>query len=239
MAKRTKKGSAKSIMEYYANYGHIPKDYMERLAWLYQEENYTKEDLEDLLTMVEELKNVDWNEVHYIFYMDPEGAPRPRRNPKTFVFYVSGASYNHKIFEAFAEAHSNMECVISTPCIMETRTYTKIPKGMHKLEKMAAELELIHNVNAPDWDNLGKSYCDMVQEVVVSNDSIVVRGAVEKFYSVLPRIEVDVKFMTKYDCAYNKRTVENRKSFKLNPKTIKDLPYIIGGRRKKKNGNTI
>lgn len=236
MAKRAKKGSAQSIMEYNAQYGLIPKDYMERLAWLYREENYTKEDLMELMGMVDELKNVDWNEVTYVFYMDPNATPRPRLNPKTFTFFVAGAVYNRKIFEAFSEAHSEMECVISTPCIMETKTYTKIPNGMNKIEKMAAELELLHNVNAPDWDNLGKSYCDMVQDVLVSNDSIVVRGAVEKFYSVLPRIEVRVKFMTKYDCAYNKRTVESRKSFKNNPKTIKDLPYIIGGRRKKKNG---
>ena len=224
------KGTSKSIMEYNASYGNIPKDYMERLAWLYREEQYTREDLARLMTMVDELKNVDWNEVTYIFYMDPQATPRPRLNPKTYTFYVPGAYYNRQIFEKFADAHSNMECVISTPCIMDTKTYTKTPAGMSRIEKMAAELELLHNVNAPDWDNLGKSYCDMVQSVLVSNDSIVVRGAVEKFYSVLPRIEVTVRFMTKYDCAYNKRRVENRKSFKENPKVLTDIPYIIGRR---------
>lgn len=230
------KHTQQSIMEYNANYGVIPKDYMERLAWLYKEEQFTRGDLEQLLEMVDDLKSVEWSEVLYIFYMDPNATPRPRINTKTHTFYVPGAIYNKKIFENFSKAHSGMECVISTPCIMETKTFTKVPNGMSKIEKMAAELELLHNVNAPDWDNLGKSYCDMVQDVLVSNDSIVVRGAVEKFYSILPRVEVTVKFMTKYDCAYNKRAVENRKSFKENPKVIRDIPYIIG--RKKKNGNT-
>lgn len=101
------------------------------------------------------------------------------------------------------------------------------PKGMNAVEKIAAELELIHNINAPDWDNLGKSYCDMVQDIIVSNDSLVFKGNVEKYYSVLPRIEVTLKFMLSYDCRYNKRTVESRKSFKENDRTIKDLDYII------------
>ena len=94
---------------------------------------------------------------------------------------------------------------------------------------------MLHNVNAPDWDNLGKSYCDMVQGALVSNDSIVVKGAVEKFYSVLPRVEVNVRFMTKYDCRFNKSSVERRKSFKENPKTVKDIPYVIGNRKKRRS----
>lgn len=230
------KQTAKSIMEYQSAYSHIPKDYMERLTWLYREEQYTRKDLEQLMAMIDELGEVNWSEVTYIFYMDPNATPRPKLNTKTFTFYVPGAYYNKQIFERFSEAHSQMECVISTPCIMETKTYTKMPSGMSKIEKIAAELELIHNVNAPDWDNLGKSYSDMVQDVLVSNDSIVVRGAVEKFYSVLPRIEVNVRFMTKYDCAYNKRKVESRKSFKENPKVLRDLPYVIG--RRQTDGNS-
>ena len=101
------------------------------------------------------------------------------------------------------------------------------PTGMSKQEKILAEMELVHNVNAPDWDNLGKTYSDMVQDVLISNDSLVFRGSVKKCYSVLPRIEVKLRFMTTYDCKYNKRTVEKRKSFYENDKTIKDLGYII------------
>jgi Holliday junction resolvase RusA-like endonuclease len=159
--------------------------------------------------------------------MTPKPTPRPRQAPNTFHFYVSGAKMNHEIFENFVEQHSEMECVISTPCILETKVYIQTPKGMSVEEKIAAELEVIHNINAPDWDNLGKTYSDMVQDVLVSNDSIVFRGCVQKFYSILPRIEVNVKFMTAYDCKYNKRSVENRKSFQENDKTMKDLDYII------------
>lgn len=230
---RQRKSPKQTILEYNAAYNHIPKDYMDRLAWLYREENFTKDDLEILMSYVDDLAAVEWGEATYIFYMDPHASPRPRLNPNTFTFYVGGAFYNKNIFTKFMELHSNSEVVISTPCFMETKAYTKTPSNMSKIEKMAAELEMIYNVNAPDWDNLGKSYCDMVQGAVVSNDSVVVKGEVQKFYSILPRVEVNVKFMTKYDCRFNKSSVEKRKSFKENPKTKKDIPYVIGGRKRR------
>lgn len=76
-------------------------------------------------------------------------------------------------------------------------------------------------------DNLGKGYSDMIQDVLISNDSLVFRGCVQKYYSVLPRVEVTVRFMKVYDCKYNKRTIEKRKSFIENERTIKGLDYII------------
>ena len=215
------------VKEYHSAYDHIPKDYMERLAYLYKECKFTKEDLNYLFEQVDRLSEVEWNSVTYIFYMDPKASPRPRLNPNTFSFYVAGAKFNKEIFDEFKEEHSNMEIVIATPCELETKVYIKTPNSMSPREKLAAELELIHHVNKPDWDNLGKSYSDMVQETLVSDDSIVTRGEVQKFYSILPRIEVTVRFMKKYDCKYNKRVIESRKSFKENPKVLHDVPYIL------------
>ena len=222
-----KANSIQAALEYHEKYGSIPKDYMDRLSWLYQEVGFRESHLTDLLEKINELTNVQWNEIHYIFYMTPRPTPRPKLSRNTFVFYVSGAKMNKQIFENFVEQHSDMEVVISTPCSFDTNVYIETPKGMTIEEKVAAELGIIHNINAPDWDNLGKTYSDMVQDVLVSNDSLVYKATVQKFYYVLPRIEVNVRFMTIYDCKYNKRTVEGRKSFKENPKTMKDLDYII------------
>lgn len=215
------------VKEYHTNYDLIPKDYMERLSYLYNECKFTKEDMNYLFDKIEELAKVEWNWVKYIFYMDPKASPRPRLNPNTFSFYVAGAKFNKQIFDEFKDAHSNMEMVISTPCYLETKVYFKTPSSMSAREKIAAELELIHHVNKPDWDNLGKSYCDMVQDTLVSDDSIVSRGEVQKFYSILPRIEVTIHFMKKYDCKYNKRTIEHRKSFQDNPQVLHGIPYIL------------
>lgn len=219
--------SKKEVIEYNEKFKDVPKDYMERLAYLYRIYPFTQKDLNGLLEKMKALKEVNWESVTYIFYMNPKGSHRPRLNTRTFTFYVKDAKNYKKFFDEFQEAHSEMNTVISTPCFLTTKVYMETPSSMTAQEKLAAELELIHHLNSPDWDNLGKSYCDMVQKTLVSNDSIVCKGSVEKFYSILPRIEVTIEYMTSYDCKYNKRTVENRKSFKENPLTVKDIDYII------------
>lgn len=219
--------SKKDIQEYHEKFDHIPKDYMERLAYLYRLKPYTKDNLNSLLDKIDRLAEVEWDELTYIFYMNPKSTPRAKLNTKTFTFYVKDAKNYKAVFDDFKEKHSNMECVISTPTIITTKMYFETPKSMSIEEMMAAELELIHHVNNPDWDNCGKTYCDMVQKTLVSNDSIVCKGSVEKFYSILPRIEINLRFMTKYDCKYNKRSVEGRKSFKENPLTLDGIDYII------------
>lgn len=217
----------KAIQQYHENFSNIPKDYMERLAYLYRVYPYTKETLNRLLSKIDDLKTVQWDYIKYIFYMDPRSTPRAKLNTKTFTFYVKDAKNYKEIFDEFKEHSSQMDCVISTPCFLETKVYMETPSGMSLEEKMAAELELIHHVNAPDWDNVGKTYSDMVQKTLVSNDSIICKGSVEKFYSILPRIEVTLRYMKSYDCKYNKRRIESRKSFKENNMTLKDIDYII------------
>ena len=224
--------SNKEIQEYHDKYDDIPKDWLERLSYLYRLKPYSREILNELIEEIDSLKETEWDEITYIFYMDPRSTPRPKLNRKTFTFYVKNAKNHKQIFDEFIEFHSELNIVISTPTILTTKVYTETPKSMTMKEMMAAELELIHNVNSPDWDNIGKTYCDMIQDTLISNDSIVIKGSVEKIYSILQRIEVNVKFMKKYDCKYNKSSVERRKSFKENPLTVEGLDCIIGGKRK-------
>ncbi|MCM1218692.1 MAG: RusA family crossover junction endodeoxyribonuclease [Lachnospiraceae bacterium] len=219
--------SKKKVNEYVDLYGAIPKDFEERLKWLFNEIAFTNRDVETLFSKIDSLINAEWETLTYIFYMEPSYSARPRSNRNTFTFYVPESHDAQAMFSEFMDLHANMKEVISTPCILETHAYTKTPVGMSRVEHLAAELELIRNLNSPDWDNIGKLYCDMVQNALISNDSIVFRGAVEKFYSVLPRVEIIVRYMKKYDCRYNKRSIEKRKSFQENPKTKKDIDYII------------
>lgn len=217
----------KNAQEYNKKIEGIPKDYMDRLAYIYKAYGFKKADIDDLMSKIDKLQTEEWNKITYIFYMDPHTSPRPRYKPNTKHFYVKNAKDHKQLFDDFQEAHSNTECVISTPCMIDVRAYKRTPSNMNIKEKMAAELELIHCLESPDWDNLGKTYSDMVQKTLVSDDSIVCRGMVEKFYSIIPRVEVDIYYMKSYDCLHNKRRIEKRKSFYENPLTIKDIAYII------------
>lgn len=215
------------VEHYQERFSQVPKDYMERLVYLYKKYPFKEKNMKHLLELVEQLESTSWSTITYIFYMTPATANRPRLNPGTFIFYVPDAKNHKAMFDRFKEYHSEMQYVISTPTILTTKVYTETPAGMNIEEKMACELELIHNMNAPDWDNIGKCYCDMIQETLISNDSIVIKGSVEKLYSCLPRVEVTINYMDRYDCKYNKRTVEKRKSFYENPKRMDDLSSIL------------
>ena len=111
------------ILEYHEKYSCIPKDYMERLAYLYRAYPYKKSDLESLIRKIDRLANVAWDSITYIFYMNPKSSPRPRLNTKTFTFYVKDAKNFKQVFDEFKESHSDMDCVISTPCMIETKSY--------------------------------------------------------------------------------------------------------------------
>lgn len=223
----------KEITQYQEKFKHIPKDYLERIKLLCNEDKNLNDHLDKLFSKVEELIIGNWEEINYIFYMIPKSTPRPRaryvnnENTRNKIFYVSNAKDTKSIFDEFMMRHSKLPYVISTPCQMYTKLYLPKTSTMTKLEELAAELELIHCLTTPDWDNLGKTYSDMIRHTLIQDDSILCKVCIEKFYSNLPRIEIKLKFMKDYDCRYNKMKVETRKSFKENPRTIKSLGYII------------
>ena len=65
-------------------------------------------------------------------------------------------------------------------------------------------------MSKPDWDNVGKAYCDMIQDILIYDDSLVVEGVSKKFYSVKPRIEITIEYMEDYDCEFNKKKITKK-----------------------------
>lgn len=112
--------------------------------------------------------------------------------------------------------------LISTPCIIEFDAYYKTPSSFSITDKFMAELGLIDPITKPDWDNIGKKYSDMYNHNVWLDDSLVKKGTVEKFYSILPRVEIRLKYL---NCVFNKyqyNMITNRKDFEDN----NSLKYI-------------
>ena len=110
--------------------------------------------------------------------------------------------------------------MIATPCKFYADIYFPTPKGMTKEEKLRSELKLIHHVSKPDWDNLGKTYSDMVQNTIILDDSLIIEGKVTKYYSIKPRIEITILFADRYDCKFNEKSIKNRKIYKDNIERI-------------------
>lgn len=198
----------KKIIEYENKYGNIPKTFNDRFISLINTLNITKKDFNKLKKSIHDILSIKQNEINFIFYFIPQATPRPRYSRFSKVFYVKNALNYNEVFGDFVKSCEEINCKIITPCTFECRTYMPIPEQMNKVEKLLAELSLIPNISKPDWDNLGKTYSDMVQKHLILDDSLIYKGTTEKAYSSKPRIEITIKYLNEFDSKYNERKVK-------------------------------
>ena len=189
--------------EYQKLYGNIPSDPIERISPLLTKNlSRVKTTLQDEIKRISSIK---WNQIHFTIFLVPKATPRPRSSGKGF-FYVKGANDNKAFFKKYAKEKDIT--LITTPTKFVCRCYLPIPKSMNSLEKILAELGFIYPTSKPDADNLVKTYCDMIQDTILYDDSLVVKMVSEKYYSTKPRIEIDISFMEDYDSQFNKKKIE-------------------------------
>lgn len=199
----------KKTKTYEEKYNDIPKTTLERASSLFSKSNLRDSDIEKLKQRIQDIKNIEYDEISLVFYMLPKATPRPRLSRFTNTFYVKGAMDNSNLFKEFVESSPELNFKIGTPCEFYCKTFFPIPSNFNKIETILAELGLIKNISKPDWDNLGKTYSDMIQKHLLLDDSLIYHGSVIKSYSIKPRIEVRVRFMKDHDSSYNENKVKN------------------------------
>lgn len=236
--------------EYQSNYSNIPLNYDERLSYMIDRYHLTDKKMIDIL-------NKRYNILSNLFYYDcqvvqlfeePEGSARPRfriinkrnfsieaRTSQFIQVYTPNAQDDHNYMRKLTNSELvELDGLISTPCIIEYNAYYKTPSSFNISDIFLAEIGLIRPViNKPDWDNIGKKYCDMYNHNIWLDDSQVISGTVNKFYSILPRIEIKLKYL---NCVYNKyqyNSIINRKDYEKNY----HLEYLDNEGRIINNGN--
>lgn len=195
----------KEEKEYIEKFGEIPNDYISRVSELLR--GNFKRYRGSIINEMNRILNIKWNTIHIIIYLTPKATPRPRYSGQSKIFYVKGASDNRKRFKKFME-RENLP-LIFTPIRFKCISYFPIPSSMNKLEKVFAEMGLIQPISKPDWDNLGKTYSDMIQEELVLDDALIVDGESKKMYSSKPRIELTISYMDEFDSQFNKNKIES------------------------------
>lgn len=83
------------------------------------------------------------------------------------------------------------------------KAYFRIPKTTPNWQKPYMEQGIIRPLKKPDWDNIGKIVTDALNEFAFHDDVQFIEGAVEKFYSNDPRIEI---YLTELPYVSNKLT---------------------------------
>lgn len=196
----------KEEKEYNENYGHIKDNYIARLDAVLKSVNLTK--CKSLFSdEINRILNIKWHTLSYTIYVLPKATPRPRLG-KGGIFYVKGSKNNKKIIEnALKEQDINL---IKTSVKFNCVTYYPIPKSMNAMEKILAELGFIRPMSKPDWDNVGKTYCDMIISYLIYDDSQIIEGSSTKYYSSKPRVEIELSYMDDFDSNFNRKKFEKK-----------------------------
>ena len=225
--------------EYKRKYEEIPLDINERLNWMIDKYNINYNDYIDILKERDRRMNsLYYTTIKIILYQDPQGAKRPRyrfinrsnilsaaKNDPGFIHvYSPNAAENHAYMKRIItdNEYENLNHIICTPCDVEFRAYFHTPSSYNKIETFMAEIGLDRSIVKPDWDNIGKLYSDMYNSNVWIDDALTIRGVVDKFYSILPRVEIDLNYL---NVVYNKKqynNIINRKDYT----TDMNLEYI-------------
>lgn len=227
MAKKTLKQKQK---EYSIKYNGIPIDYKERLEWMYDQLGIT-DVMADRILMERErrMNNFYYTCIKIVLYQEPQGAKRPRyrvvsrgnviasakADPNFIHVYSPDASYNHEYMRRIVsdEDFNKISQLICTPCDVAYRAYFPTPRSYNKIDTFMAEIGLDRPLSKPDFDNIEKVYADMYNGNIWLDDCLTIHGTIDKFYSILPRVEIDLNYL---NAVYNKKqymNIINRKDF--------------------------
>lgn len=214
----------KELKLYQDDYGKVSNDHLERIYNFL--DGINEKQLVGIRNDIENNLNTKWKTISFIFYFIPKATPRARLSGFGKHFYVADAMNNRKLMEKFVKQELSEFKVIATACKFYCDCYFPIPKTMNKSEKLRAELKLVNNLTKPDWDNLGKTYSDMIQNTIIMDDSLIIEGCVRKFYSSKPRIEITIEYADRYDSKYNMKNITRRKQYLDNiDKIDKDITF--------------
>lgn len=219
---KKKKTRKDKLNNYQEKFSHIPVDYEERLSWMYDTMNITEKKAAEIYNKRTAMVNsLYYKEFTVILFEEPEGAKRPRFRLVNRHNLVNQALSNSNFVHVYSPDAKDdsmymkrlidndllqLDTFIHTPCIVEYNTYHKTPTVYNTVDKFLAEIGLIRPMSKPDWDNIGKKYSDMYNHNIWIDDTCVISGTVNKFYSILPRVEIKLRYL---NMLYNKHQYNN------------------------------
>ena len=220
-------------------FNNIPRDYNERLEWLSNNLHLNSIKMDTIVGKYNTMKErLYFKRFFIVLYEIPEGSPRPRfrlvnrknlrnmaiANPNFIHVYSPVGAEDNKYMKRLLTKDEFKEFtkLIYTPCIVDYKAFFKTPSSFNSVEKYLAELGVYTPISKPDWDNIGKKYCDMTNENLWVDDRLVIQGTVEKLYSVLPRVEITIDFLNMLQNRHQAESI--RKIYK------DDIRYFDDGR---------
>lgn len=223
------KSRKEKLEEYDRKYSHIPKDNDYRLSWLIDQFKLSSNKMQEIIDKKRNMEtSLQYYDFKIVLYEDPEGAKRPRFrlvNRKNFAniamsasnfvhVYSPNAADDHKyMHRLLGEELISLNGLISTPAQVCLNVFFKTPSYFNQTDTILAEIGLHRHIQKPDWDNIGKKYTDMFNENIWLDDNLVIDGEVHKYYSILPRVEIYIRYLNYLSSVYQYNQIVNRKSY--------------------------
>ena len=197
----------KLVEEYDRRYAHLPNTDKELEDYIREKYKVNQDKVDK---MKDDIIGLDWKKIHLILPIIPKPTPRPRYTSKGHM-YVKGAAEHKQFFQAILDEHD----IIFTTTKIDIDVYLPIPtSSMNSSEILLAQQGFIRPIGGGDWDNIAKTYCDMMQGVLISNDNIIIEGSLRKWYSIKPKVKISLMYQENFDSKYNKRKVTSSKTYR-------------------------
>jgi Holliday junction resolvase RusA-like endonuclease len=219
----------KRQQEYDNKYGGIPTDYRERLMYMCDKMNMSHDEMISIMQDRDRrMMNMYYTTLRVVLYQIPQGAKRPRyricrknlvssaiANPDFIHVYSPDAAANHNYMRKIVNQQEiiQLEHLICTPCDVHYRAFFPTPSSYSKQEIFMAEIGLIRPLVKPDFDNIEKLYADMYNSNVWIDDALTVDATIGKYYSILPRVEIDLGYLNAVYCKQQYNNIISRKDY--------------------------
>lgn len=216
---------------YKEKYGDIPTDYLERIQWMY---DHFHLDINKATKIIQKrnqmLQALQFSKDFFVvLYEVPEGAHRPRARYINKSNLVSGAIQSPGYIQIYSltgasdrqhmkrlietqELSDFQNHLIYTPCFLEYEIFLPTPKAWNVTDTYLAELGLIRPISKPDFDNLEKKYADMYNGNIWVDDALVVSSKIDKYYSILPRVEITLRYLNMLYSKQQVASIQNKVS---------------------------
>ena len=137
------------------------------------------------------------NEIRFIVFGKPFGKQRPRvarrGNFSTAYTPKETVEYENLVKICYQQEARGAMFPEDSMLDMKIIAFFEIPKSASKKKKEEMLSKKIRPTTKPDFDNIAKVICDSLNKIAYHDDATIVDSQVRKFYSNIPRVEVNIK----------------------------------------------
>ena len=215
--------------EYQAKFGDIPTDYNARLNYMIDKYHVSPKQMDQI---IEKKRNMLFNMAFFDYMILDLSLPRIKPRPRTRIIhrknYMDVAAANPMMVHVYSpHARDEMNSMhrligdelealhlfIQTPCTIVLNCYEKTPEAFTVTDKFLCELGILPSISHNDGDNYLKCASDRLNTNLWLDDSLVISATVNKFYSILPREEIYVKYLNVVPNKNQYKAITGRKDF--------------------------